>query len=97
MPDEKRQLTEHEIEDIAERAAEKNARKIFQNLGVDIEDQKSLNRFRADLVHAHKMRRWTEGTAARMWMVLLAVVTLGLVKFIWDAIQAGLGKSPPPP
>lgn len=50
------EISRRNIEAVAEAAAEKTVGKVFSVLGVDITDQAQLNEFRADLIHARKIR-----------------------------------------
>lgn len=71
-------------------------RQTFRALGVDIDDQDSLNAFRADLVYARRQRRLSErAKLIALRTVVTAVVTgavggAGLaIKWLWSLIHVG--------
>lgn len=51
----------------------------FRALGVDLEDQDSLNAFRSDLVHARKMRRLSERAGTAAIGVLVTAIVGGIL------------------
>lgn len=78
-------------EDAAERASRRTSRDVFKLFGVDIEDQEQVNSFRADLIHAHNMRKLSERAGARVWMMVVSAGTGGALVAMWDGIKAKLG------
>ncbi len=75
--------------EVAEAAAHEAVRETFRLLGVDIDDQASVNAFRADLVYARKLRRMGDraGTAAFRAIVTVAITAAAawLIAAIWNA------------
>lgn len=67
-------LNESDIEEIAERAAERALAGIFRHFGVDITEQKSLNSFRADLVSAHEVRKAKEASVSTFGKAVLLAI-----------------------
>lgn len=84
-------MDQADIERIAQSAAEAAVHQIFRLFGVDTEDQDSVNAFRADLVHARKMRRIWDGAAGRITLgIVIAIVVAGVV-WASDWIKIVLG------
>lgn len=79
-------------EDAAERAADKTVRELFRLLGVDIASQDQLNEFRADLVHARKMRRLWDRAGGHVLMIIISIATGAFLVAMWDTIRASLNK-----
>lgn len=80
-------LSRDEAETLAESAANKAVRTAFRLLGMDIDDQRSLNEFRADLIHAHKMRRtWERGGVIALSVIVGAAVA-GAASILWQAVR----------
>lgn len=84
-------MDREEIDAIVERAALKSAnhaiRITFRMLGVDVEDQESINRTRADLIYMRNLRRTSETLQRRIvWAVIAAVVT-GVIANTSDAVR----------
>lgn len=83
-----------EAVEIAETAAKETLRQTFRLLGVDIDDIESVNTFRADLVHARRLRRMSEkATMAALWGGFITVGGGGLIVF-WDGVRAAFGLPP---
>lgn len=79
-----------EAEAIAEKATCKTIERVFTLLGVDINDKQSVNAFRADLMHARRMRKMTERAAmAAVWGITVAVIG-GVLALTWDGIVSRL-------
>ena len=85
------EFSRDEIQEIADRAADKAVSQLFRALGVNIQDQADLNDLRADLIYSRRLRRLTEGTTSKAWMVLAALVTVGVASFLWSALKDALG------
>jgi hypothetical protein len=83
--------THDEMQAIADAAAEKAVRHIFQLLGVDTADQNSINKFRADLVSARQVREFREATTRRFWMVVLGIIIVGAISALWTGIKLKMG------
>lgn len=81
-----------DIEAVAEAAADKAVGKVFSLLGVDITDQAQLNEFRADLVHARKMRHLWERGGFRIFMVMLSLTVVGAVGMAWSGFVETVKK-----
>lgn len=83
-------LNRQEIRAIAEGAAqigaERGIARAFRLLGVDINDQQSLNTFRADLIFAHNERKRAERALERRAKIVGTIVIGVLSAF---AIGAG--------
>ncbi len=75
------------IKAVAEEAAQKTIRETFKLLGVDTECVESVNEFRADLIFARELRRTKETAAARIFYVVIGVVTLACLA----AVAKGFG------
>lgn len=85
------EFSQAEIQEIADRAADKAVHQLFRALGVNIQDQNDLNDLRADLIYSRRLRRLTEGTASKAWMVIAALVTVGVASLFWSALKDALG------
>ena len=83
--------TQDEMQNIADEAAEKAVRHIFQLLGVDTADQNSINKFRADLVSARQVREFREATTRRFWMVILGIIIVGAISALWSGVKLKMG------
>lgn len=84
-------LSRDEAQEIADRAAERAVYQLFRALGVDVTDQRDLNDLRSDLIYSRRLRRLTESTTARVWMVVVALVAAGIVFSFWAWIKDALG------
>ncbi len=83
-------LSHEEAREIADQAANAAIRQTLSLLGVDVNDQKSINEFRADLVYARRVRLMSErAAAATMWGIAVTVAGGALLVF-WDGIKAAL-------
>ncbi len=87
---------EDELHRIAAEAAELAAKdalaQTFRLFGLDITDQDQVNAFRADLVHARRLRKLSDRIGIVMlWSVGGGVVAGALLMF-WDGIKTALGK-----
>ncbi len=81
-----------DMEDIAEAAASKAVHEVFSNLGVDTNDQGSLNEFRSDLVFVRRQRKRSETIMGRFVLIAVGAVTLAFLSLMWDAIKVKLGQ-----
>lgn len=80
---------------IAEAAAKETVRETFRLLGVDIDDQQSVNSFRADLTHSHRTRKLAEkGVLALVWSII-AGGGGGILFLLWDGIKVAFGGHVP--
>jgi hypothetical protein len=77
----------HAIEEAAELAAKQAVRDTFRLLGVDIDDQDQVNAFRADLIHARKLRKLSDSAASTALRVMVTALALTVVGFIIDGIR----------
>ncbi len=92
-------MTPAEIEAVARRAASdvvKNViheeiHDVFRLFGVDIKDQSSVNRLRADLICAREIREFKETTKKRFWFVVIGVAVLATVSAFWEGIKVKMG------
>lgn len=86
--------SEHDLarmaEDAAERGAYKAVHELFRLLGVDISSQDQLNEFRADLIHARKMRRLWDRAGGHVLMIIISVATGAFIVAMWDTIKAAI-------
>ncbi len=82
-----RPLRKEDAEEIAEACAEKALKRMFQMLGVDIFNQESVNSFRADLIHAHSMRKMTERGQMAALMVVVGTMVTGLIALVVSAFR----------
>ena len=80
-----------QIQEIADRAADKAVTQLFRALGVDVQDQKDLNDLRSDLIYSRRLRRLTESTGSKAWVVMVALISVGALTFLWDAIKRAAG------
>ncbi len=86
--DRRRPLRKEDVEEIAELCAEKAIQRMFQLLGVDIFSQESVNNLRADLIHAHSMRKLTERGYITAFMVLVGAAVTGLITIAVSAFRS---------
>ena len=71
-------------EEVAERTSQQTLHETFRLFGVDLADQKQVNEFREDLVHARKLRRLSQRVGG---LVLLALVPfIVLLVFKWAGV-----------
>ncbi len=75
------------VEEAAERAASKAMRQTFRLLGVDIEQQDSINSYRADLISAHEVRKLKERGGVVAVTVIFTAICSGIVALVWDALK----------
>jgi len=76
--------------DAAEAAAKQVQRETFAFMGVDVSDQTSINRFRADLVYAHRLRRLSERLGVGVALAVLTSFVLGALALFWDGFREAL-------
>jgi hypothetical protein len=74
-------VTQGEVKEVAEAAAEEALRKMFLTLGVDISDPESVIKMQADFKH---VRRWRQATET--------VGDTGLKAAVKFLVTAGLGS-----
>lgn len=72
-------MTEKEIEDIAFAAADQALESLFRALGVDINNQDSINNFRRDLIFAREFRKFSTGAASKVALVVLGAIVAGSI------------------
>ncbi|RWB40463.1 MAG: hypothetical protein EOQ44_25325 [Mesorhizobium sp.] len=77
-------MTDSEIQEIAERAAQEAVKKTFLTLGLDIEDPLEAQ---ADMRFVRKTRTSAETIQRQSLMAAVGVVTVGLLGLIWAAIR----------
>lgn len=63
----------------------------FRLLGVDTNNQDSLNRLRSDLVSARQVREFRESTTRRFWLVVVGASAIAALTAFWDGIKHKLG------
>ncbi len=80
-------LSKEDAEEIAEACAEKAMQRMFQLLGVDIFNQESVNSFRADLIHAHSMRKMTERGGTAALLVIVGTAVTGIMALVVAAFR----------
>lgn len=80
-------LTRREAEAIADQAAHKAVHETFRLFGVDTDSQQSVNEFRADLVHARKIRRLWDGAGGRVFGGLLLAFLIGGIVMASDWLK----------
>lgn len=92
-------MTPAEVEGIARKAALDGVRDairdemhdLFRAIGVDIKDQGSLNRLRADLIYARELREFKDTAKRRFWFVVVSVAVLAAVSAFWEGIKVKMG------
>lgn len=75
---------------IAKDAADQAIRDFCKLLGVDIAEQDDINEFRADLVHARKMRKIWERGWGQAFKMFVGAVSGGTIVAMWDTIKSKL-------
>lgn len=88
MIDSSARLSREDAETIAKAAAKATVRETFRLLGVDLDNQQSVNDFRADLVYARKIRRLSEKTGSIALLVMISAIVTGMLAVFWDGIKA---------
>lgn len=87
-----------ELHDIADLAAAKAARSVthetFRLLGVDIDNQDSLNSFRSDLVYANRLRKTSERAQLAALGIIVSVVVGAALAALWTGIKQKMGWHP---
>ena len=84
-------LSREEANEIAERAADRAVHNLFRALGVNVNEQEDLNALRADLIYSRRLRRLTESTSSRAWMVVVALVAAGMAFSFWAWVKDAVG------
>lgn len=92
-------MTPSEVEFVARNAAERVVRDVFREeihdifsmLGIDINDQKSVNRLRADLIAARELREFKETAKKRFWFIVIGAGTLAAISAFWEGIKIKMG------
>lgn len=84
-------MTQAEIEEVAEAAAEEALRKMFLTLGVDISDPEAVIKMQADFKHVRRWRQATEtvsdtGLKAAVKFIVTATLGSALVWFGWKTV-----------
>lgn len=67
-------------------AADLAVKKVFYLLGVDVDDAKSVEDFRADLRFGRKLRRMADHGS----MGMVGIITLGLAAALWHGIVSAV-------
>jgi len=83
-------VEQHEVERVAQLAADRAVKKVFCTLGVDLDSTESANHFRQDLLWARKARLFHEGVGAKIGIHVLVLLTGGAVFALWDWIKSTL-------
>ncbi len=74
---------------IAEEAAEKAVRETFALLGVDVNNQESVDAFREDLRFSRGMRKRAEQGVDAFFKLLFASIAAAIVSAIWKYLHVG--------
>lgn len=85
--DELRRVATAAAEQAGAAAATKAIHETFRLLGVDVADQKSVNEFRSDLVHARRLRRLSERVGATIIFAIATAIAVALGSWIWDGVK----------
>lgn len=81
-------ITRGEAEQLMERAAERGARRVLQDIGVDAEGE--WLETQKDLSHLRKMREGSEQIQRYATRFIVAAAVSGLVWAAWQGIKAAL-------
>lgn len=80
--------------DAAEQAARTTIHETFRLMGVDVADQDSVNEFRADLVHARRLRRLNERVGGTIIVAIVGTIAVVVGSWIWDGVKGSIQKGP---
>ncbi|MGQ3671204.1 hypothetical protein ACT6QG_02280 [Xanthobacter sp. TB0136] len=83
------------VEDAAEEAGLRAARRALQEVGLSISDETRREEMRADLTHLRKWRRAFDRAAVTVGTALLIVVVGGLGSVLWLGFKLHILKEPP--
>lgn len=78
--------------DAAKLAAKDAIAQTFRLFGLDITDQDQVNEFRADLIHARRLRKLSDRVSVVMVWSIGGGIVAGALMVFWDGIRAALGK-----
>lgn len=79
--------------DVAQDAADKAVDRVFKLLfGVDLDNQDSINEFRADLAHIRRWRRLTDRIGGTTVAIIVASFVTGTISLLYQGAQALLGR-----
>lgn len=73
-------------EKAAENAAEKAVKKVFELMGVDVNNPRAVEDFREDLRFGRRMRR----AADRSFIVMVSVIAAAIIASIWLGIVSNI-------
>ncbi len=76
----------------AELAAKDALAQTFRLFGLDITDQDQVNAFRADLVHARRLRKLSDRIGIVMLWSVGGGIVVGALLMFWDGFKTALGK-----
>jgi hypothetical protein len=79
------ELTEQQIERIAEKAVET----YMIRMGIELEDPRDMQ---SDMIFIRKFRQTCEAVGGKIVMVIVGVLTMGVIGGAWLAIKNALGK-----
>jgi hypothetical protein len=85
-------VTRAELEDIAEKAAQKAMTHFFMFLDVDVGDKDSIRRLRDDLTFLSNQREGSimmKQTVKKSALYLMSAAIIGLTYFLWDVFKDG--------
>lgn len=83
----------HRIAAVAAELAAKDAlAQTFRLFGLDITDQDQINEFRADLIHARRLRKLSDRVSFVMVCSIGGGIVAGALMLLWDGIKTALGK-----
>lgn len=79
----------------AEAGANKALHELFSKLGIDVDQQDSINQFRADLVYARKLRRTSEKLTMAALIAIVGALIPGLLTLLWLGLRSRFGVGQP--
>lgn len=81
-------LTAEQIEDIADRAAEKAVEAYMVKMGIETEEPRDMQQ---DMIFIRKFRTNCEQAVSKIVMVIIGVLTLSVLGGVWLAIRKSIG------
>lgn len=83
------QLSQHEIESIADKAAEKAVMRVLLTLGIDASDPEAIQKTQRDFAHLRDWRLSIAAAKKKGFLTIVGVLVSGTIGLVWLAVTKG--------